>query len=188
MKHLHRLVTARAAAVALACGCALPQAHAVFRCENNYYTNDANEARAKNCRPVDGASVTVVPGRAAGAAPAAGRPAGSGAPPAGASAGNPTGAAAGANAPRVSSSEQRARDTDARQILESELRKAESRRAELLREFNNGEPERRGDEVRNYQKYLDRVAEMKANIGRADADVEGLRREIGRLPPPAGSR
>ena len=29
------------------------------------------------------------------------------------------------------------------------------------KEYNNGEPERRGDE-RNYQKYLDRVAEMKA--------------------------
>ena len=35
----------------------------------------------------------------------------------------------------------------------------------LQKEYNNGEPERQGDE-KNYQKYLDRVAEMKAGIER----------------------
>jgi hypothetical protein len=76
---------------------------------------------------------------------------------------------------------QRARDSDARGILESELRKAEARQAELLREYNNGEPEKRGDEARNYQKYLDRVTELKAGIARNDSDIAGIKRELGRM-------
>ena len=61
------------------------------------------------------------------------------------------------------------------QILE------EGRLAALQKEFNNGEPERRGDE-RNYQKYTDRVAEMKLAIGRKEADIAALKRELAKLP------
>ena len=85
--------------------------------------------------------------------------------------------------PRVDAAGQRARDADARQILEAELKKAEARRLELLRDYNNGEPDRRSDEARNYQKYLDRVAELKASLVRNEADIAGLRREISRLNP-----
>jgi len=77
---------------------------------------------------------------------------------------------------------QRARDAEARVILEAELRKAEARRAELLREYNNGEPEKMGPETRNHQKYLDRVAELKASIERTESDIASLRRELERLP------
>jgi hypothetical protein len=63
---------------------------------------------------------------------------------------------------RVDPGRQRARDSDARRILQEAARE-EERLAEMQKEFNNGEPERRGDE-RNYQRYLDRVAEMKAAI------------------------
>ena len=52
---------------------------------------------------------------------------------------------------------------------------------ELRREFNNGEPERRGDE-RNYQRYLDRVADMRAGIARKEADIAALKRELAKLP------
>ena len=52
----------------------------------------------------------------------------------------------------------------------------------LAREYNNGEPERRGDE-RNYQNYLDRVAQMKAGILRSESDVAALKRELSKLPP-----
>lgn len=79
-------------------------------------------------------------------------------------------------------SEQRARDSDSRVILESELKKAESRLAELQKEFNNGEPEKQGIESRNYQRYLDRVADMKDSIARQQSDIAGIKREIGRLP------
>ena len=69
-------------------------------------------------------------------------------------------------------------------MLESELRKAESKQTELLKEYNNGEPEKQGSEAKNYQKYLDRVAEMKAQIARNESDIAGIRRELGRLPAP----
>jgi hypothetical protein len=53
----------------------------------------------------------------------------------------------------------------------------------LQREFNNGEPERRGDE-RNFQRYLDRVAEMRAAVQRKEADIAAIRREIAKLASP----
>ena len=77
---------------------------------------------------------------------------------------------------------QRAKDADARFILDGELKRAEARRADLLKEYNDGEPEKLGAETRNYQKYLDRVAELKANIQRSEADIASIRREISRMP------
>ena len=55
--------------------------------------------------------------------------------------------------------------------------KEETRLAELRKEYNNGEPERRGDE-RNYQKYLDRVQALKDDIARTEANLVSIRREI----------
>jgi hypothetical protein len=77
---------------------------------------------------------------------------------------------------------QKARDSDARRILEAELKRDEQALADMKREYNNGEPERRGDE-RNYARYLERVAEMKAAIGRKEADIAAIRRELAKLPP-----
>lgn len=134
----------------------------IWRCGNTY-TNDPAEAKAKECKPMEGGNVTVVEGtRVQTSAPA--RPA----------------AAAGGAGQRVDSGEQRARDNEARAILEAELRKAEARHAELLREWNNGEPEKVGPEHRNYQKYLDRVAELKASLARSENDIAGLKRELAR--------
>ncbi len=67
-------------------------------------------------------------------------------------------------------------------MLESELKKAQERQTLLLKEFNNGEPEKQGSESHNYQKYLDRVAEMKAELARNESDIAGIQREIDRLP------
>jgi hypothetical protein len=143
----------------------------VYRCPGPpvLYTDALTpaEARERNCRTIEGAPVTVVQGRqprAAAATPA-------------------TPAAPGASRPsdRVDPAAQRARDTDARRILTEELRREEERLAALQKDFNGGQPERRGDE-RNFQKYQDRVAEMKANIARKESDVAALRREIAKLP------
>ena len=82
----------------------------------------------------------------------------------------------------MNASEQKSRDSDARQILESELKKSEIRQAELLKEYNNGLPDRKGDETSNSQKYLDRVMEIKANLARNESDMAGIRRELGRVP------
>ena len=48
-------------------------------------------------------------------------------------------------------------------------------------EFNNGQPERQGNE-KNYQKYLDRVADMKTAIARKEGDIGALKREIAKQP------
>jgi hypothetical protein len=67
------------------------------------------------------------------------------------------------------------------ETLREHLAGEEQRLAELQKEYNNGEPERLGSE-RNYQKYLDRVAELKAGIARKEADIAAIKREIGKLP------
>lgn len=141
----------------------------VWRCGNEY-TNNGADAQRRGCKVMEGGNVTVVQGSrpVAAAAPSAGSGGGAVRAPAG--------------SPRVDSSDQRARDGEARSVLEAELRKAEARQAELLKDYNNGEPEKQGSEGRNYQKYLDRVAEMKAEIARNESDIAGIRREIGRLP------
>ncbi len=134
----------------------------IYRCGNEY-TNSVSAAQAKDCKLMAGGNVTVVQGtRPTAAAPV-------------------RVAAATQAGQRVEAGEQRARDSDARQILESELKKAEARHGEMLKEYNNGEPEKRGDEARNYQKYLDRVAELKASLARNESDMAGIRRELGRV-------
>ena len=142
----------------------------VWRCGNEY-TNNATLAQQRGCKIMEGGNVTVVQGS---------RPIASA---------TPTVARAPAGSPRVDSADQRARDGDARAVLEAELRKAQDRQAELLKEYNNGEPEKQGSEAKNYQKYLDRVAEMKAEISRNESDIAGIQRELGRLqqPQPAPS-
>ena len=84
-------------------------------------------------------------------------------------------------AERIDPSLQKQRDSDRRGVLEAELRSAEAKLAELKKDYADGQPERRGDE-RNYQKYLDRMAEIKDNIARYEADVQALKREIAKLP------
>jgi predicted lipid-binding transport protein (Tim44 family) len=147
----------------------------IYRCGNEY-TNDPGDAKARGCRVVEGGNVTVIQG----IKPAPAAPARSTAPAA------PTSGARNDNE-RVDAAAQRARDADARAILEAELRKAESRLSGLKQEYNNGEPEKRGPEFRNHQMYLDRVAELKAGVTRAQSDVDGIKRELARLAPAASA-
>ncbi len=141
----------------------------VYRCANNEYTNNEADAKVKGCKIIEGASVTIVSAPRAAPQPVA-------------RAGNaPT-----ASASRVNdSAEQRARDSDARLILEGELRKSEEKLTDLKREYNSGEPEKRGEEFRNNQRYIDRVADLKAAIGRSESDITSLKRELTRAPAAA---
>ncbi|MGB7182831.1 MAG: DUF4124 domain-containing protein [Burkholderiaceae bacterium] len=84
--------------------------------------------------------------------------------------------------PKVKETKQRERDTDRARILRDELKREEQKLAALRKEFNNGEPDRRGDE-RNYQKYLDRVDSMKADITRREGNIKALQRELAALKP-----
>ena len=149
----------------------------IYRCGNEYL-NDATLALARGCKVLEGGNVTVVPGtrvnpldKEATSPAAASVPARSGRRSAGVN-GNPnTDAAA-----------QRARDSDARSILLMELKTAEGRLADQLKQYNHGEPEKLGPETRHPQRYQDRVNELKDGINRYMGDIAGLKREIARLP------
>ncbi|MEO7242160.1 MAG: hypothetical protein ABIW85_04560 [Variovorax sp.] len=172
MKTSDSLFVAAVALLAMSSSLALAQGTVqdkVWRCGNEY-TNNALTAKERGCKVVEGGNVTIVQTP---------KPTLASAGPSGSS--GPVRAPAGS--PRVEAVDQRARDGEARSVLETELRKAESRQTELQQTYNGGEPEKQGSEGANYQKYLDRVAELKAEVARNEADIAGLRREIGRLPP-----
>jgi hypothetical protein len=152
------------AASLLATG-AQAQQGVVYKCPGTpvLYTDQlsAAEARDRGCTTIEGAPITIIQGRPRTVpAPASAVKPGEG---------------------KVDPAAQRSRDSDARRILTDELNREEERLAALQKDYNNGEPERRGDE-RNYQRYMDRVAEMKAAILRKEADIAALKRELGKLP------
>jgi hypothetical protein len=138
----------------------------VYRCPGPpvLYTDQLTqaEARERNCRTIEGATVTVVAPPRPAARPAASAPGG---------------------AARIDPAAQRARDSDARRILGEELKREEEALSVLQREYNGGEPERRGDE-RNFARYQERVAEMRAAIQRKEADIAALKRELSKLGTP----
>lgn len=176
MKHVVAWFPAPAAAVSglallagLAFGTAPARAQAgsvYYVCPGNVFTNtlSAKEAEQRGCKAKEAQQPTTISGTRVrqATANAATTPRASDA--------------------RVDPSEQRARDTDSRRILQDELQKAEDQLAALKKEYNNGEPERRGDE-KNYQRYLDRTAELKASIARTESDVAALRRELAKVSP-----
>ncbi|OIP18712.1 MAG: hypothetical protein AUK51_03795 [Comamonadaceae bacterium CG2_30_59_20] len=154
--------------------CASAQAQdRIYRC-GNAYTNTVTQEQAKKCKLVEGGNITVVQGTS---------PAKANSP-----ANSVSAVSAGSSGPRVTAAEQKSRDTDTFLILQSELKKAEALQAELLREYNNGLPEKRGDEMRNEQRYLDRAVELKARLARNESDIAGLRRELERLPASQANR
>lgn len=149
----------------------------VFRCKGNEYVASVKDSKNGDCKLMEGGNVTVVQGtrvnlpatdvvKVASVAPKTANSSGS---------------------QRLeSSSEQRSRDSDARTILESELKRSETKQAELLKEYNNGEPDRNALDIKNPQRYVDRIAELKANIARNDSDIAGIKRELGRNPGATG--
>ena len=170
----------RPLALVLLAALALPVAAApdkIWRCGNEY-TNQPGDAKARGCKLVEGGNLTVIEGL---------KPQGGGRTSVAATA-RPGAApvqAARSEAERVEGAEQRARDADARAILETELRKAEARQAELRLEYQGGEPEQRPEELRHPVLRQQRVAALKEQLARVDADVAALRRELARLAPPS---
>lgn len=82
--------------------------------------------------------------------------------------------------PKVGDEIQKTRDSERRQILLDEKRAEEQKLAELKAEYKSGEPDRRGDE-RNYAKYQDRVARLKASIEQSEKNLQALDREIANI-------
>ena len=148
----------------------------VYRCPGPpvLYTDAITqaEARERGCRSIEGAPITIVQAQRAKPNASAASAAFAGVNPASRPADS-----------RIDPASQRARDSDARRILADELKREEERLAIMQKDFNNGEPERRGDE-RNFQKYQERVGDMKAGLARKEADIAAIRREMGKLPSP----
>ena len=144
---------------------AAAESQRIYRC-GNAYTNQPDPTA--NCKPLAGGSVTVIEGTRV-QVPQAVVP--------------NSNASGGAGAAKVDAGEQRQRDAQAQTVLQAELQKALKQHADLLREWNNGEPERRADEFRQPQKYQDRVAQLRSALQRTEADVAGLQRELQRLSP-----
>ena len=152
----------------------------IYRCNSSdgvEYINNAKDAQARGCKTMQGGNVTVIQGTTGNSA-RTGVQVASASP----STSNSSGPTASPQPRSDGSPAQKSRDSDSRVILESELKKAESKLAEQQKEYNNGEPEKQGIESRNYQRYLDRVAEMKNGITRYQSDISSLKREISRLP------
>jgi len=128
---------------------------------------NGNPGNSKDCRRLNLPDVVTVPGgaRSGGASGGSGGKAPATSP---------------ATFPRVDSATQKSRDGERRTVLETELQTEEAKLAGLRADYNNGEPERQGGE-RNYQKYLDRVAQMRDDIARSEANVASLRRELSGL-------
>jgi hypothetical protein len=137
-------------------GLLLAQAGGVFRCEVDGKIEYRNVGDTKGCKRLETEAVNTVPFPRPAAKPSADTKGGT----------------------RVDAGAQRARDSDRRRILEDELANEQKRLTGLKAEYNNGEPERRGDE-RNFQRYTERVEKLKADIARSEANVESLRRELG---------
>jgi hypothetical protein len=82
----------------------------------------------------------------------------------------------------VDDAEQRQRDAQARTVLQAEWQRAQARHQALMQAWNQGEPERQADELRQPAKYQERVTQLRAALQRSEADLAGLQREISRLP------
>lgn len=152
------------------CGPARAQS-VMYKCIDASGTVLYTDTLQRNCKALDlpssGASGAIAaPARRAGAPARAAAPAPAASSP--------------ADFPKVNGAQQRARDDDRREILNDELRSEEKKLADLRRDFNGGEPERQGNE-RNYVKYQERVAQMKDSIGRAEKNVDALKREIANI-------
>jgi len=160
-----RQLAARLAAVALASApwaCLADSASVYYICPGNVFTNTITKADAdkQGCVAKEAQQPAIIP------APRPRPVASPGGPPASSS--------------KVDPSDQKDRDSDARRILQDELAKSQSQLDALNKEYNNGQPERQGNE-KNYQKYLDRTADLKAQITRIEADIDALKRELAKL-------
>lgn len=176
MSDLYRGVRSAVPALAMAVSLAAPQARAqatVYKCVDEQGRIEFTDTSRRGCKALDLPGLIPAPARrVAPAAPQQGTPR--------AASAQPSAASVPSSFPRVDTSAQRARDNDRREILTDELRSEEKRLAELRREFNNGEPERQGNE-RNYAKYQERVAQMRDDLNRTEKNIEALKRELANI-------
>jgi len=148
----------------LAAGSAHAQSDVYLCVDDSGKKEYKNTGYTKGCRKVDLPGITTIPAppKRSGMQTASAKP------------------GSASDFPKVDSETQKVRDTDRKLILQEEMKSEEQKLADLKKEFNNGEPERRGDE-HNYAKYQERVTTMKDDIARSEKNVEALKRELSNL-------
>ncbi|HWW06663.1 DUF4124 domain-containing protein [Collimonas sp.] len=154
------------AAVGMVAGTAYAQSEVFLCVDQNGVKEYKNTGDTKGCKRVSLPPLTVTSGS---------KPSGGGA----ASASKPAGPTP-PDFPKVDNGTQKARDNDRRQILQDELKNEQQRLADLKKDYNDGTPERQGNE-RNYAKYQERVASMKDDISRSEKNIDALNRELSNL-------
>lgn len=85
-----------------------------------------------------------------------------------------------ANFPRVDGDTQRGRDNDRRKILEQEFATEQQNLDKAKKALAEGEATRLGDE-KSYQKYLDRVQDLREGVALHERNIEALKRELANL-------
>lgn len=139
----------------------------IYRCGNEY-TNSASIAKQRNCQVVDGGHVTVVHTGGAKSSAAESK--------------SSTSSSASSRRPtaQVDPGQQKARDNDAKAILQGELSKAQDKLNALKSEYNDGNPIKTALELRNPQVFNERLEALKNSIARQEADIAGIQRELAR--------
>ena len=70
----------------------------------------------------------------------------------------------------------------ARMLLQAELREQEARWQQLQRQWNQGQPQATPQQPVGSAAYQERVASLREQLQRTEADLAALRRELARLP------
>jgi hypothetical protein len=83
----------------------------------------------------------------------------------------------------IATSENLQRNVQARTILEDEWQKLSERYAEMVRNFNGGQPALMSGETLQHPQYKRRTAEMQVQIERMARDMLALNREMARYAP-----
>jgi septal ring factor EnvC (AmiA/AmiB activator) len=82
--------------------------------------------------------------------------------------------------PRVTSDEQKSRDSDRRKIIQDELSTERDKLNEAKKDLSDQEAQRLGGE-KNYQKYVDRVKPFQDEVDLHQRNVDSLEKELGNL-------
>lgn len=142
---------------------AIPMAHAdvMYQCVDAHghktFSNVKLSTQGMKCSAMDlGPATTVPPVRPAAKAPSP------------------------AAFPKVGENDQKARDTDRRRILESELAAEQQNLEQAKKELAAQEAVRSGDE-RNYQRVLDRLEPFKNKVALHERNIEAIQRELDKL-------
>jgi hypothetical protein len=143
------------AGAALLCGGAHAQS-AIYKCVDGQGRVEFTDVNKAGCKSLDLPGSYPAPARRSGASVR--------------QASAPAPVVTPANFPRVDTSMQKARDDDRRGILNEELRAEEKKLADLKTSSSN-----------NDGKNPERMASMKEDIGRAERNVDALRREISNI-------